>query len=160
MKRRLINILLALILTALCRAVYSAPSPYADTVIINASGLIQAVAIRDDDIIAVGTNAEIRKYVADWTEVVNANQSGLEIHLKSYFDKKCSEDGRFTSSGSGTSCSTAQCVLEYRCAFVPPQTQSMPKSTTSLDDAKTKCADLGFTESTEKFGECVLKLSK
>jgi hypothetical protein len=34
------------------------------------------------------------------------------------------------------------------------------KSATSLDDAKVKCADLGFTESTEKFGECVLKLSK
>ena len=30
----------------------------------------------------------------------------------------------------------------------------------SLDDSKTKCADLGFKQGTEAFGKCVLKLSK
>ena len=33
-------------------------------------------------------------------------------------------------------------------------------STISLDTAKTECEDLGFKKGTEKFGECVLKLSQ
>jgi hypothetical protein len=30
----------------------------------------------------------------------------------------------------------------------------------SIDDSKAKCADLGFKSGTEKFGDCVLKLSR
>lgn len=40
----------------------------------------------------------------------------------------------------------------------PPPQQTQPAA--SLNDAKAKCADLGFKAGTEKFGECVLKLSK
>jgi predicted amidohydrolase YtcJ len=62
----------------------AAPAPYADTVVINgkvitadsddinAVTIAQAVAIRDDRIMAVGSNADIQKLVADWTEVVDA----------------------------------------------------------------------------------------
>jgi len=35
-----------------------------------------------------------------------------------------------------------------------------PTITLSLDTAKTQCLDLGFKKGTEKFGNCVLKLSK
>ena len=62
----------------------AAPSPYAETVIINgkvitadsddvnAVTIAEAIAIKNDKIMAVGTNAEIQKLVADWTEVVDA----------------------------------------------------------------------------------------
>ena len=64
--------------------VYAAPSPYATTVIINGKviaaesddikniGFHEAIAIQDNEIMAVGTNAEIQKYVADWTETIDA----------------------------------------------------------------------------------------
>ncbi len=35
-----------------------------------------------------------------------------------------------------------------------------PKGTLILDSAKSDCEDLGFKQGTEKFGECVLKLSE
>lgn len=35
-----------------------------------------------------------------------------------------------------------------------------PSSTSGLDDAKSKCKELGFKEQTEGFGKCVLRLSK
>jgi hypothetical protein len=47
-------------------------------------------------------------------------------------------------------------------AYNPPQ-QFIPSAETrgeSLDSAKAKCADIGFKAGTQKFGECVLKLSK
>ena len=34
------------------------------------------------------------------------------------------------------------------------------KVETNLDDAKSQCEELGFTPKTEKFGECVLELTK
>ena len=34
------------------------------------------------------------------------------------------------------------------------------ENSTSIDEAKTTCLDLGFKEGTEKFGECVLQLTK
>lgn len=53
---------------------------------------------------------------------------------------------------------------------VPPQsTQSVPQllgpapessNASDVEQAKKKCADLGFKPSTEKFGECALRLSK
>ena len=38
--------------------------------------------------------------------------------------------------------------------------QEMRENSTSIDEAKTTCLDLGFKEGTEKFGECVLQLTK
>lgn len=51
---------------------------------------------------------------------------------------------------------------------VPGASQSQPqpmpitesKNTLNLDDAQTKCAELGFSRGTENFGNCVLKLAK
>jgi hypothetical protein len=44
---------------------------------------------------------------------------------------------------------------------VAQQTQAAPLAVRpSLQDAKAKCIDLGFKAGTEKFGTCVLKLSK
>lgn len=40
-----------------------------------------------------------------------------------------------------------------------PNTPTSPTST-SIDDAKTKCVELGFKARTEGFGKCVLQLSK
>jgi hypothetical protein len=38
--------------------------------------------------------------------------------------------------------------------------QSSPTNSTELDEAKSKCAALGFRPKTEKFGSCVMELSK
>lgn len=63
---------------------HAGPSPYATTVIINGKviaadsddikkiGFYEAIAIQDNEIMAVGSNAEIKKYVADWTETIDA----------------------------------------------------------------------------------------
>jgi len=76
--------MIILALLPLGGAAVAGESPYATTVIINGKVITadsddiesisfeQAIAIRDEDIIAVGTNAEIREYVADWTEVIDA----------------------------------------------------------------------------------------
>ena len=41
-----------------------------------------------------------------------------------------------------------------------PEGSSGLTSGASIDDAKKKCAELGFTPGTEKFGNCVLKVSR
>jgi len=65
-------------------AVYAAPSPFAETVILNGKvitadadkpedvTIAEAIAIQGERILAVGSNAEIRALVADWTEVIDA----------------------------------------------------------------------------------------
>ena len=59
-------------------------SPYATTVIINGKVITadsdeieditfaEAVAIQDDEIMGVGSDEEIREYIADWTEIIDA----------------------------------------------------------------------------------------
>jgi quercetin dioxygenase-like cupin family protein len=42
----------------------------------------------------------------------------------------------------------------------PTETMLTSESKPLLNNAKTKCADLGFKTGTQKFGECVLKLSR
>jgi len=63
---------------------YAGQSPYATTVIINGKVITidsdnineisfeEAIAIQDDEIIAVGSNADIQQYIADWTETIDA----------------------------------------------------------------------------------------
>jgi predicted amidohydrolase YtcJ len=65
------------------------PAPYADTVILNGKvitmdaddpeeiSMEQAIAIRGSRILAVGSNEEIRKLVADWTEVIDAKGNSV-----------------------------------------------------------------------------------
>jgi predicted amidohydrolase YtcJ len=74
----------ALLLLLSAAAALAGQSPFATTVIVNgkvitadsddieAISFQEAIAIREDEIIAVGTNAEIREYIADWTEVIDA----------------------------------------------------------------------------------------
>ncbi|MDH3531596.1 MAG: hypothetical protein OEO82_01630 [Gammaproteobacteria bacterium] len=62
----------------------AASSPYAETVILNGKVITadsddiddisfeEAIAIRGNQIIAVGTNEEVRALMADWTEVIDA----------------------------------------------------------------------------------------
>jgi len=69
--------------------VRSAKSPYAETVILNGKVITadaddpdeisfkEAIAIQDDRIMAVGTNAEIRKLISDWTEVIDAKGNSV-----------------------------------------------------------------------------------
>jgi predicted amidohydrolase YtcJ len=75
---------LLLMLSFLVFQVNAAPSPYADTVIINGKvitadadrpedvSIAEALAIRGERIIAVGSNDEIQALIADWTEVIDA----------------------------------------------------------------------------------------
>ena len=43
---------------------------------------------------------------------------------------------------------------------INPATPSGSLSSTSMDQAKTKCLELGFKTGTESFGQCVLKIAK
>jgi TPR repeat protein len=55
----------------------------------------------------------------------------------------------------------AQIALARVGTLAAQQTQAAPLDVKpSLEDAKAKCIDLGFKAGTEKFGTCVLKLSK
>jgi len=63
--------------------VYAAPSPFAETVILNGKvipadadkpedvTIAEAVAIQVNRILEIGSNTEIRALVADWTEVID-----------------------------------------------------------------------------------------
>jgi predicted amidohydrolase YtcJ len=81
----LIKILLFItLLTCLNCVVLAAQSPYATTVILNGKvitadsddfnliSMHQAIAIQDNEIIAVGSNEAIQILIADWTEVIDA----------------------------------------------------------------------------------------
>ena len=82
----------ATILATVCMLIgiaNAAPSPYAETVILNGVvitadsddpadvSIKQAIAISGDRIMAVGTNTEIQKLVADWTEVIDAKGNSV-----------------------------------------------------------------------------------
>ncbi len=70
-------------------SVHAANSPYAETVILNGKVITadsddpsdvtfaEAIAIQGDRIMAVGTNSEIRRFVADWTEVIDAKGNSV-----------------------------------------------------------------------------------
>ena len=49
---------------------------------------------------------------------------------------------------------------ELPSASVKPAPSVAPSENPSLNHAKLKCSELGFRPDTEKFGECVLRLSK
>jgi hypothetical protein len=57
-------------------------------------------------------------------------------------------------------------VYDYKCNFSKTSSVSTEvkviknNSTLSFDKAKTQCISLGFKEKTEKFGNCVLELTK
>ena len=68
-------------------------SPYAETIIINGQvitadnddpdkvTIAEAIAIRGDKILAVGSNAEIKALTADWTEVIDAKGKIGRAHV-------------------------------------------------------------------------------
>ena len=68
---------------------FAAKAPYAETVIVNGRvitadsddpeniTMAEAIAIQGDRIMAVGSNEEIRKLVADWTEVIDAKGNSV-----------------------------------------------------------------------------------
>jgi predicted amidohydrolase YtcJ len=70
-------------------AAFAAKAPFAETVILNGKVITadsddpenisveQAIAIYGDRIVAVGSNDEIRKLVADWTEVIDAKGNSV-----------------------------------------------------------------------------------
>jgi len=77
------------LLSFLYTGVHAATAPFADTVILNGQvitadsddprsvTITEAVAVQRDKIIAVGSNEEIRKLVADWTEVIDAKGNSV-----------------------------------------------------------------------------------
>lgn len=80
---------LFVLVSAVMQPAIAAKAPYAETVIVNGKvitadsddpedvTIAEAIAIRDDRILAVGTNADIRKLVADWTEVIDAKGNSV-----------------------------------------------------------------------------------
>ena len=61
--------------------------------------------------------------------------------------------GQYDETRRGLSCLT-------RLAAPSPDTITQPQASSDIDDAKKKCADLGFVRGTLKFGQCVLKVSE
>ncbi len=82
-------ILCLLIAFFLVNAAEAGTSPYAETIIINGQvitadnddpdkvTIAEAIAIRGDKILAVGSNAEIKALSADWTEVIDAKGNSV-----------------------------------------------------------------------------------
>ncbi len=78
------RVLICFVAVVFASSANAANSPYAETVILNGKvitadsndpkevSMAQAIAIQGDRIMAVGSNAEIRRLVADWTEVIDA----------------------------------------------------------------------------------------
>ncbi|MEE8197227.1 MAG: amidohydrolase family protein, partial [Acidiferrobacterales bacterium] len=83
---RALIFVIAVVLSCSARA---GTSPYAETVILNGKvitadsddpdevSIKEAIAIQGDRIMAVGSNAEIRKLVAGWTEVIDAKGNSV-----------------------------------------------------------------------------------
>ncbi len=83
------RIIAGIFLSALCITAHAGKSPFAETVIVNGQvitansdnpkdvTITEAIAIQGDKILAVGTNAEIRKLVGDWTEVIDAKGNSV-----------------------------------------------------------------------------------
>jgi len=83
------RLLFLLVALAFSCGAHAATSPFAETVIINGQvitadsdnpsqvTIAEAVAIRGDQILAVGSNAEIKALTADWTEVIDAKGNSV-----------------------------------------------------------------------------------
>lgn len=81
--------LCSLVALALSGDAYAGTSPFAETIIINGQvitadnddpskvTIAEAIAIRGDKILAVGSNAQIMALVADWTEVIDAKGNSV-----------------------------------------------------------------------------------
>lgn len=79
-----VTMIVAMSLVVFSDPAQAAEPPFAETVILNGQvitadsddplkvTMAEAVAIRGDRILAVGSNEEIRKLIADWTEVIDA----------------------------------------------------------------------------------------
>ena len=79
---------------ALAGGAHAGTSPFAETVVLNgkvitadsddpkAVSFKEAIAIQGDRIMAVGSNAEIKRLVADWTEVIDAKGNSVYAVLR------------------------------------------------------------------------------
>ncbi|NCF51625.1 amidohydrolase family protein [Gammaproteobacteria bacterium] len=77
------------VMSLLAATAQAAPAPYAETVILNGKvitadsddpediTIAEAIAIYGDRIMAVGSNEDIRKLIADWTEVIDAKGNSV-----------------------------------------------------------------------------------
>ena len=77
------------VMSLLAATAQAAPAPYAETVILNGKvitadsddpqdiTMAEAIAIYGDRIMAVGSNEDIRKLIADWTEVIDAKGNSV-----------------------------------------------------------------------------------
>jgi len=86
---RISQILIFVIGLVLIYGANAGTSPFAETVILNGKvitadsddpdevSIKEAIAIQGDRIMAVGSNAEIRRLVADWTEVIDARGNSV-----------------------------------------------------------------------------------
>lgn len=59
-------------------------------------------------------------------------------------------------------CGLYSCFYGYECMANSSPAPFIPsiQSNTTIDEAKTKCKDLGFKVGSEEFGKCVLRLTK
>ncbi|WP_216185611.1 hypothetical protein [Polynucleobacter sp. MWH-HuK1] len=90
------------------------------------------------DLVITNTCLEIQSPNVRWPDGVSLASTKLRL---------CHKDSEYTFSKP---------VSVYQA----PAYQPSPPATVGMDDAKKKCADLGFKSGTEAFGNCVLRLSK
>lgn len=88
----------------------------------------------------------------DWSPIPVG--TGVEV----FFEKMCSN--RFNHITYQTSPITMPSPKPAPAPVPVSETSKQPQNGSGMDEAKKKCAALGFTPKTPKFGQCVLKLTQ
>jgi hypothetical protein len=109
---------------------------------------------KDDVINGQGTLTYLNgdKYVGEWKDG-KRNGQGTYTSISGKIMEGIWENGNLVNSGKSSKGKTTAEVTQT-------QDSKIVDTEFSINEAKQKCKDLGFKENTEKFGACVLKISK
>ncbi len=140
------------------------------------SGLFGYVLIKNNTVFINKSNKYIRKFSAGighdfFVDCNKSNLLELSPNNPPYFTENAFLDTTVGGVIVAKICRQSPSYLQFEETdfTVPvfsnsqndgPENSSGLTSGASIDDAKKKCAELGFTPGTEKFGNCVLKVSR
>ena len=140
------------------------------------NGLFGYVLIKNNTVFINKSNKYIRKFSAGighdfFVDCNKSNLLELSPNNPPYFTENASLDTTVGGVIVAKICRQSPSYLQFEETdfTVPsfsssqndgPENSSGLTSGASIDDAKKKCAELGFTRGTEKFGNCVLKVSR
>jgi hypothetical protein len=145
-------------------------TPYRDT-----SGQLQIAWIKDHKVYVNNKNQSLVKYgvgVGNDVIIDCAKMQFMNLKVDGSPTWSAPENTELSVAGSVMAkiCKQKPSYLIYETSeFSVPEYLSVDRknevvvsnvNNQSLDDAKQKCADIGFIRGTEKFGQCVLRISK